>query len=391
MRATGRGANPKSLRTHNLALLLGLIAGPRTTSRVELAGLTGLSKATVSSLVGELIDAGLVRDIGPDPAALPGRPAGRLGLNPYGPVSIGLQLAGDHLAGCLLDLSGRLRARELRRIDAAGHRPAELLRLARPVLRKLFDHATTAGQLVAGVAVTVPGTVRTDRDGYTTVTWAPELGWRDVDLLALLEAELRALDLHGIELTVAGEVAMAALAERRAAPEIAWPGTLYVGGESVLGAVLLDAGGVYRGAAGAAGDLGHLPIRRSGPQCECGRKGCLELYAGRRAMSARPGPSRMLAPAPPADPKVLHEATDALAEGLLPAVLLLDPDSIVVGGRLGGFGEPLRARLAERLRLAGTRRIPVKLGGLGPDAALRGAAGSVVEQVITDPAPWLAG
>jgi predicted NBD/HSP70 family sugar kinase len=392
MRVTGLGANPKSLRTHNLALLMGLIAGPRTTSRVELAGRTRLSRATVSSLVGELIDAGLVRDIGPDPGALPGRPAGRLALHPNGPVAIGLQVAADHLAGCLMDLSGRLRARELRRIDATGHRPAELLRLARPLLRRLFDHATTAGQLVAGVAATVPGTVRTDPDGYPIVSWAPELGWREVDLLALLEAELRALDLHGIALTVAGEVALAALAQRRAAPETDWPGTLYVGGESVLGAVLLDEAGVYRGATGAAGDLGHLPVRRSGHPCECGRRGCLELYAGRRAMAVasgrQPDPSRLLAPAPQDDPKVVRDATDALAEGLLPALLLLDPATIVVGGRLAACGEPLRARLAERLR---PHRIPVTLGELGPDAALRGAAGSVVERTIADPTPWLAG
>jgi predicted NBD/HSP70 family sugar kinase len=89
--------------------------------------------------------------------------------------------------------------------------------------------------------------------------------------------------------------------------------------------------------------------------------------------------------------RAVAAAADALADALLPAQLLLDPAGIVLGGRLGGLGEPLRGRLAKRMHEAGARRVPIRLGTLGPDAALRGAAGSVVDRVIADPTPWLPG
>src|SRR5438093_534972 len=121
MLTSTRGLSPKSLRVHNIALLLRLIAQSPMVSRAQLADRTGLTKATVSSLVSELVEASLVDDLGPDSATHPGalrrpgsrrppsattqagRPAGRLVLNQYGPAAVGLQLAGDHVAGCLMD------------------------------------------------------------------------------------------------------------------------------------------------------------------------------------------------------------------------------------------------------------------------------------------------
>jgi predicted NBD/HSP70 family sugar kinase len=389
------GATPGSLRKHNSALLMALIAGGTPVSRVDLARRTGLTKATVSSLVGELVDAGLVRDLGTEAGGAPGRPAGRLALDPYGPVGIGLQLATDHIAGCLMDLSGRVHARELRQVSA-GLRPEQTVRAARPLLRRLFDHATTAGQLAAGVAVTIGGTISRDDDGYRSVAWAPELDWRSVDVLSLVAAELRALDLHGIDLSLDGEVAYAALAERRANPGPQWTNGYYVGGEAMIGAALLDGQGVER----SAGLLGHLPVRGQGPRCACGGQGCLELYAGRNAMATAaglpdPGPSRLLGRHPAEVPaRVLETAADALAEAVISARLLINPATIFLGGRLAALGEPFRARVADRLdgNPHGTLDpIPVRLGRLGPDAALRGAAGTVAATVIADPLTWIDG
>ncbi|KAA9158769.1 ROK family transcriptional regulator [Amycolatopsis acidicola] len=376
------------MHRHNVALLMRLIARSAPVSRVELARRCGLTKATVSSLVGDLIDAELVRDLGPGPGGGPGRPAGRLVLDPYGPASVGLQFAADHIAGVVVDLSGRPVARQVRRLDVAALEPAAASRAAAPVLRRLFEDATAAGRLIAGVGVTVGGLVR-----EPVVSWAPALGWREVDLRALVNAELRAVDLFGVDVFVAGEVPCAALAEYQAGAAGDW---LYLGGEEVIGLASLDP------AAPIAGDLGHVPVRRRGEPCPCGGHGCLELYAGRSAMAAAaglpgPGPSRLLGDedalaarirqGDKAALRALDRGADALAEALLPVRALLAPETIVLGGRLGGLGESFRRRVQDRTGPGLTLR-PAKLE---PDAAVRGAAGTVIARLIDDPLAWMAG
>ncbi|UQS27889.1 ROK family transcriptional regulator [Amycolatopsis thermalba] len=372
----------QAMRRHNVALVMELIARDAPVSRVELAQRTGLTKATVSSLVAELTGAELVRDLGPEPGRAPGRPAGRLVLDPYGPVALGLQFASGHIAGVILDLSGRPLARQLRRFDVAGADAADGVRASRPVLRRLFDEATTAGRLVAGVGVAVGGLVS---GGLVS---ALPLGWRGVDVRALVAGELRALDLHGLDVVVAGEVACAALAEYQAGAARDW---LYLGGEEVIGLAPLNP------AAELAGDLGHVPVRRRGEPCPCGGRGCLELYAGRAGMASAAGVAEaagveepLVARVRAGDPgalRALDRAAEALADALVGVRALLAPETIVLGGRLAAFGEPFRRRVVERLAPGLTLR-PAKLGA---DAALRGAAGSVIARVVADPLAWIEG
>ncbi|HVV12228.1 ROK family transcriptional regulator [Amycolatopsis sp.] len=391
MSTTAAGAGPASTHRHNVALLMRLIARSAPVSRVELARRCGLTKATVSSLVNDLIAAELVRDLGPGQGNGPGRPAGRLVLDPYGPVAVGLQFAADHIAGVVVDLSGRPVARRVRRTEVTGLEPEAATRAARPVLRRLFEDATAAGRLIAGVGVTVGGVVRGGREPM--LTWAPALGWREVDLRALVSAELRAVDLFGVEVFAAGEVACAALAEYQAGAAQDW---LYLGGEEVIGLAALDP------AVPLAGDLGHVRVRRRGEPCPCGGHGCLDRYAGRAAIAAAagldgPGPSRLLGDEDPLAARVrqgdeaalraLDRAADALAEALLPVRALLAPETIVLGGWLGSLGEPFRKRVLDRTGPG----LTVRQAKLDPDAALRGAAGTVIARLIEDPLAWMDG
>lgn len=377
----------QAMRRHNVALVMELIARDAPVSRVELAQRTGLTKATVSSLVAELTGAELVRDLGPEPGRAPGRPAGRLVLDPHGPVAMGLQFGSGHIAGVILDLSGRPLARQVRRFDVAGAGAPDGVRAARPVLRRLFDEATTAGRLVAGVGVAASGLVT---DGLVS---ALPMGWRGLDLRALVAAELRALDLHGLDVLVAGEVVAAALAEYQAGAARDW---LYLGGEEVIGLAPLHPASVL------AGDLGHVPVRRRGEPCPCGGRGCLDRYVSRAAMAeaaglADAGAARLLGVAEPLAERVLREdrvalrvldrAAEALADALVGVRALLAPETIVLGGRLAAFGEPFRRRVVDRLAAGLTLR-PSRLG---PDAALRGAAGSVIARVVADPLSWIEG
>src|ERR1700709_914347 len=115
MTSPGTPAGQQTVRRHNLSLIsTALAAAP--SSRAELAQRTGLTKATVSSLVDHLIARGMVVE-GEPAAAGVGRPARRVGRNPDGPVALGVEINVDYVSACVLDLTGALRCYQLRAVD----------------------------------------------------------------------------------------------------------------------------------------------------------------------------------------------------------------------------------------------------------------------------------
>ncbi|SFB50205.1 Sugar kinase of the NBD/HSP70 family, may contain an N-terminal HTH domain [Amycolatopsis marina] len=386
----------KGIRSQNLALLLRLVCDSSPVTRVELAKLAGLTKVTVTNLMAELIDNGLVHDLGVTQHGGPGRPASRVAPDPLGPVGIGFQVEVDHVAGCVVDLSGRIRRRELRRMDTRSLSPAEVVRGARPVLRRLFDHATTSGQLVAGIGVALPALFGRDRDGQLLVRSVPGLGWQDVDVRTLVAGELEAIGALGIDVRLGGSVPFAADVECRGSAE----DLIYVGGEAEVGAALVTGGVPHAGAVGA---FGHVPVHPRRGRCPCGRSGCLELSAGRAAMASAVGEPetalpRLLSGKEPFAER-LHDgdrraatattlAARALADALAAPVAMLGPATVVLGGRLAALGDALREPLAGRLaeQHPGPR---VRIGQGRPDTALQGAAWSVLAEIVDDPLGWL--
>ena len=136
-----RPARQVGQHAHNLALVSRLIASHGPVSRAELAQRSGLTKTTVTQLTGELLDAGLVRELGTARHSGPGRPATHLVINASGPAGVGMQIEADHVAGCLVDLTGRVRDRALRRVDDLHGDPAAAVKAAESVLRRLLAAA----------------------------------------------------------------------------------------------------------------------------------------------------------------------------------------------------------------------------------------------------------
>ncbi|MFD1533498.1 MarR family transcriptional regulator, partial [Pseudonocardia aurantiaca] len=121
MTTSERGAaGQHTVRRHNLALVLREVAGPEPVSRAAVAARTGLTRGTVSSLVEELIAAGLVTELAA-PRGGTGRPASPLRLDPTGPAGLGVEIGVDAVAACVVDLTGSVRAR---RSVPSDHRDA---------------------------------------------------------------------------------------------------------------------------------------------------------------------------------------------------------------------------------------------------------------------------
>lgn len=365
-----------SVRAHNLALVLQIVANsPDPISRAATAAVSGLTRATVSALVDDLIAGALLTEVEPAPRNGAGRPAAGLRLAPDGPAGLGLEINVDYRAACVVDLTGRVRHRLLepgdqRPVDAATAL-AGLSRLAREALRR----AEADGLAVAGAALAVPGLVAADG----TVRVAPNLGWHDVAVGDLLD---------GLPVTVDNEANLAALSELGA--DDLPPSFVYVSGEIGIGAGIVLDGTLFRGVRGWSGEIGHLAIDPAGPPCRCGARGCLEQYAGQEAMLRAAGVATV-AELAGAD---LSAAGRALGTAISAVVNLLDIGTVV----LGGIYAPLLPRLREAIGAEVDRRVltadwsPIELRAarLGPDAAMRGAAGAVIRSVLDDPAGWLA-
>lgn len=352
-------AGQHTVRRHNLALVLGCVAGADDhgvpISRARVADRTGLTRGTVSSLVDELIAARLVTELAVQRGG-PGRPAAPLQLNRSGPAGLGLEIGVDGLGACVVDLTGAVRAR---RVVPSAHRDTA----PDAVLDALADLASTvraeAGLPVAGAHLAVPGLI-----GGGTVVRLPNLPrWAGVEVATGLETRL------GLDAAVANEADLAALAELwfgRAPADF-----LHVSVGVGVGAGVVLGGALFRGPGGRAGELGHVVVERGGPACGCGGGGCLERVAG-------------LADLRTPDPAAVAVAAGALGTALVGAVALLDVRTIVLGGLEPAVAEPLRAAVAAQLARLDP---PVTVAVSDPAAggALRGAAATVVRALVGRP------
>ncbi|QNP74084.1 ROK family transcriptional regulator [Streptomyces roseirectus] len=387
-RPTGPGRvssdTQQGMRRRNLARVMHAVSAEGSLSRAAVASRIGLTRTAVSTLVDELIRAGLLEELGPERPGRVGRPGSALAVSRRGPAGIGAEIGVDHLAVCAVDLRGEVRARAERQGTNRGRSPGPVVAELSELVRDVVAEARGQGLWAAGLAVAVPGLVA--RDGRTVVR-APNLDWHGVDLGELLSPEPA--------FTVDNEANLGALAEL-------WLGEgaprdfLHVSAEIGIGAAVVVDGGLLRGTRGFAGELGHVPVHPDGPQCVCGGRGCLEQYAGEeavlRAAGLAPGGDRVgllagrAADGDEAVRRALREAGTALGIALTGAVNLLDPESVVLGGALAGLAPWLLPSLeAELARRTAGPVCPVSVSRWGSEGPLLGAAHSVVRAVLDDP------
>ena len=385
-------ANQRSVRRHNLGIVLRHIAerGPR--SRAAIAQGTGLNKTTVSSLVGELLDAGLVRETELQLLGTVGRPALPVELDGRNVIGLGLEIGVDFLAVRAVDLRGDERHREHVEVDSRKRPVDAVLDDIAGLAGDVVARADAEGLLIVGAVVALPGLV--DSDGRLLI--APNLGWAGVPVAAELRSRLGA---PAFPVRGENEANLGALAEL-------WEGAgrrlrdfLYISGELGIGAGIIFGRELFRGTHGFGGELGHTTVEPEGAVCACGNRGCLETRValgqllaaaglepdagvGALARRAQDGDARTL--------QVLEEAGHWLGVSVASAANLLNPSGVIVGGYLARLGEwlgpGLEAELAARVLSAEWDVPRVLTSALGAEAAVRGAAALALRRVLSDPA-----
>jgi predicted NBD/HSP70 family sugar kinase len=393
--ADSRPVDQADLRRGNLALLVRILREHGALSRAQLAMRSGLSKAAVSSLVGDLELRGLVHAAGVSSGGL-GRPGRLVALRPGSACGIGLDVHIGHVGAVVTDLRGEtlFRRRVACEVPAVG--PERALDELAAVAGAALAAVSAAGGHPAGLTVSVPGLVDTDAG---MVRFAPRLRWREVAVAAGLAART---GVRLADLAVDNDANLGAMAEHAAAPV---PDLVYVTGDFGIGGGVITGGRLVRGAIGFAGEIGHMPMDPLGPECSCGRRGCWETQVGLGALlqaGADPGDpvcdptldldERMAiirARAERGDRRTrhaLHQIGSALGTGVSIVVNMLNPAVVVLGGYFAALPEwlvePVRAEVAARVLAPGVRIAGSTLGFAAP--ATGGALASL-RRVLADP------
>ncbi|MQA96584.1 MAG: ROK family protein [Streptosporangiales bacterium] len=367
--------------------LLELIRTGQAGTRAELVRLSGFARSTVAQRIEALLRAGLIVSTG-GADSTGGRPAETFAFNRTAGVLLGADIGGSHTRIAVTDLGGEVLAEDEADLDVADG-PKRVLGWVRRRFTRLLRHVGREPADVHGLGVGVPGPVESgtgrlvsppimpDWDGVVVPGWfagdyaAPVVVDRDVNIMAL--GELRAGGHDATDMVVV---------------------KVGIG----LGCGLITGGRIYRGAQGAAGDLGHL--HRGGDEpCRCGQTGCLEATAAgwaiRRRLNqhgyevntsadivrlARSGDHRTV--------RLIRQAGRLIGESLADVVGLFNPAIIVVGGNLAGAREPLLAGIREvvyrRSQLLASRDLRIVPSTLGHRAGTIGAA-MLVHDHLYDP------
>jgi predicted NBD/HSP70 family sugar kinase len=390
--------SPQLMRRLNAALVLRAIRDDGPATRATLQRTTGLSKPTVREVVEFLIKTGYVNESPADGAARgPGPRARILTFRADLGFVLGIDIGANKILALVADLNGRVVGSDRRPTD--GSKGAEVvLAEARTAVRRALDEAGVTLSSLKAVAVGTPGIVD---PGSGRVTLAPQLaGWEGIRLAAVLERSFPC------PVLVDNEVHLSVLAERWLGAARGIDDVVYMQIGVGIGAGILIGGEVYRGARGAAGEIGYLPIP-DGDVPPAAGLGHFEYAAGGSAFArlgreAARGPGGavltdlaggnpdavdaeiVFAAAARGDEtarRVLDELLDRLARGLASAAALLNPSTVIIGGGLSRAGnallEPLERRVGELVALPPR----LVLSALGEEAVGLGAVRLATQSV----------
>jgi predicted NBD/HSP70 family sugar kinase len=364
-----------SLREANRARIVSAVQQRGSLTQIELAGVTGLSPATVSNIVKELTAAGVLHTAH---STRNGRRALQVTLARGLGVVAGVHFGTRSLRVSLADASMRILADQ--RMPLAGdHRADTGLQRAAMLVGELLADVDAAPDELLGVGVGVPAPVDARTGRIATVGMLR--GWDEVDVGAVLETEL------GAPVHVDNDANLGALAEARSGAAAGHDAVAYLRVSHGIGGGIVLGGRIVHGRSGVAGEIGHVTIDENGPICRCGNRGCLETFAGAGVLLGMLSESRghvtlrdVIDAARDGDPgcrRVLFDAGQHLGVATASLCNLVDPEIVVVGGQLAEAGEillgPMRTVVEQRTVPSVAGPVQVVASAHGDTAEVRGA------------------
>ncbi|MBP1969321.1 putative NBD/HSP70 family sugar kinase [Virgibacillus natechei] len=374
----------------NKSVVFKLIEEKGPVSRAHISKSTGLNKATVSTMVAELINDSFVYEITSDQSS-GGRKPVMLYFNNHAGYTIGIDLGVNYILGVLTDLKGNIIG-EINR-DLHDIEFDYVIENLTSVIELLLKKAPESTYGVVGISIGVPGNV----DKEDTILFAPNLKWKQVDLKQVME------DRFHIPTTIENEANAGSHGERLYGAGKNVPNLIYVSIGVGIGTGIIINHNLYTGASGISGEMGHFTIEANGKKCSCGSRGCWELYASESALfidakthdllndeneidlgylisEAQMGNTDVL--------QMLNKLGENIGIGLTNIINIFNPEIIVIGNRIAQFenwiANPIDHVLEERLSTYHNENTEIRFSKLGKRSSAIGAATFSTSKFLSD-------
>lgn len=390
-----RRLNPSALR------ILSMIWNEGPIARTTLADRTGLAHSSITRITRVLEEQQLIVPTSGAETAR-GRPPIMLTLNTEAGVVLAVDLGAIALRGAIYNIAGENLYSVEQSFTGVGE--TRILAQIGQLLRQLQAICKESKRTVLGIAISVPGVIDQAQRRVVEVT---NLDLHDFDLVAALEAEF------DLPVFIEHDTMAAAYAERFYGAGVDSESLIYITVSQGIGAGILLNNKIFRGVFGAAGELGHITIKRNGPRCLCGRRGCLEALAGAQAILAQVrddldrleamGNMASLLSQTPRDAITMEMVLDAasrddavaraaleraanyVAQAIGILATTLDVSRIIVGGEIAEadetFLKPLR-RYLPRYLFAKGNAVTILPAQLQQEASIKGVSILALQEVL---------
>ena len=391
-------SDPWKLRTLTDTILR-MIWSENQVSRIEIAKRMGLARSTVTEIVKELINSGFVVEVGTGESKGGRRPI-VLEFQHEMHCIIGVDIGATHISVAMTDLRGNMIHWEERKHPVRSD-PEGSLKLVFELCDLCLAGRKTPSQKLLGIGVALPSPIDPVHPGWISELVLP--AWHGRNEIELLGQK------YGVPVYVDNDANLGAIAEHRWGAGRGVNDLIYIKLSHGVGAGFILGGEIYRGASGAAGEIGHFPIDIYGKRCVCGMRGCLVNYVGADALKIRARqlfeeyPESVLAGQNPRirdiedaaingdtlAVRVVREAAEYIGIAIAGWLNLMNPSMVILGGDLARTGDLLTDPLHEKSRncalVKSVENIQIKISELGSQAIALGAATLVIEEVFAEP------
>lgn len=397
-----RGANNENIQEMNRSLVLRLLFEMQVCSRADLARATGLKQATITNIVNDLIKWGIIEECGLISGERGRRSIG-LRLSGRNYHAIGVKLSRTRISAGLFDILGN-EYQVIERDHDTLSSPEDVIKNMIAIIKEVKQFSTDSSKII-GIGVALPGPFISKEEKIILMTDFP--GWEKVSIRDELEKAFN------LPIFTEHDGNAGALAEWWFGNKAKSKGTMvYVAAGEGIGAGVVIDGSLYTGTLGTAGEIGHMSIAFDGPLCQCGNRGCLELYCSTTAMlkyikshlrkysgtilAERTDFEAVICAARDNDALAIEGIQNAahyLGFGLVGIINVFNPDYIVIGDDMALLGDTflthVKTTISNHMLAPLYNNTSVELTSFKRDSALIGAAALVTQQVLSLPSTMI--
>lgn len=373
--------NQHVVKKNNKALVLSLIIEKETISRADIAGVTGLNKTTVSSLVNELLEEDLIYESGPGVSSGGRRPV-ILHFNKKAGYAIGIDIGVNYILAVLTDLKGQIIVEKSLNLTRTSY--SAIMNNVQTMIQSLMDDMPESRYGIIGIGVGVPGIV--NKEG--SVLLAPNLGWTNIQLKDDLEK------MFNVPIIIENEANAGAVGEQQFGAGQDYENILYVSAGIGIGVGIILNNELYQGKSGFSGEMGHMIIELNGKHCNCGSRGCWEAYASENALLEMAGESidslesliELAHNGEKSAIELFEKIGQYLGFGINNIINTFNPDQVIIGNRLAMVREwieqPILTTIENHTLAFHQKETHLEFSKLGKYSTALGVSAFVVDNFI---------